>query len=181
MPPRRHSCTDAAEQPGLATAPTAGPAGEGEQQVCEEDKDERGMLPITPCMATRMYADSSADRLRVTVTQAYIDGQDMQWRLVYEMSRTWTTSEKKILTGDAGEYCSVQRHNIKQSVLGGFQVQSSGGKSAEDRRVRHILHHPHQQRALSSSAHGEVEDEDRGSAGWLAQHQGALQAGGARP
>ena len=80
-----HSCTVPEQyqrQPAPMTAPRSpmvpydlghmllfpGPAGEGEQQVCEEDKDERGMLPITPGKATRMYGNSSADRMRVTVT-----------------------------------------------------------------------------------------------------------------
>ena len=68
------------------------PAGEGEQH--EEEKDERAVVWYTPGKATRMYIDSSADGLRVTVAQAYLDGQDLQWRSVYEMSRNWTTPER---------------------------------------------------------------------------------------
>ena len=68
------------------------PAGEGEQH--EEEKDERAVVWYTPGKATRMYIDSSAYGFRVTVAQAYLDGQDLQWRSVYEMSRNWTTPER---------------------------------------------------------------------------------------
>ena len=65
---------------------------EGDQR--EDGKDERCVVCYTPGKATRMYIDSSADGLRVTVAQAFLDGQVLQWRSVYEMSRNWSTPER---------------------------------------------------------------------------------------
>ena len=69
-----------------------GPAVKGKETVCEEDEDAREILPFTLSKATRLYADASSDRIRVTVTQVYMDlTVDLQWRSVYEMIKAWTT------------------------------------------------------------------------------------------
>ena len=54
----------------------------------------RAVVWYTPGKATRMYIDSSADGLRVTVAQAYLDWQFLQWMSVYEMSRNWSAPER---------------------------------------------------------------------------------------
>ena len=75
--------------PGLSQ-PQLSPGSPEEEDQREEGKDKMHVVCYTPGKATRMYIDSSADGLRVTVAQAYLDGPVLQWRSMYE-----TTPERK--------------------------------------------------------------------------------------